>query len=88
MKSTDIAKVFVFVGGFAVTSTASAETLTDTLVATYKSSGLIQQNRAVLRAADEDVAQAVALLRPILSYAANVNYIDPTLGDEFSAHCR
>jgi outer membrane protein len=85
VKPTGFAKVFAFIGGLAAMTTASAETLTDALVATYKSSGLIEQNRAVLRAADEDVAQAVAVLRPVLSYAAGVNYIDPTLGDELSA---
>lgn len=47
---------------------AAAETLTDTLVSAYNNSHLLEQNRAVLRAADEDVAQAVALLRPTLDY--------------------
>ena len=84
MKPTEITKVFTFIGGIAAASMASAETLTDALVATYKTSGLIEQNRAVLRAADEDVAQAVALLRPVVSYAAGVGYMEPTLGDEFS----
>ena len=84
MKPTEITRVFAIIGGIATASIASAETLTDAMVATYKTSGLIEQNRAVLRAADEDVAQAVALLRPIVSYAAGVSYIDPTMGDEMS----
>ncbi|NNE88239.1 MAG: TolC family outer membrane protein [Silicimonas sp.] len=63
---------------------AASETLTDALVTAYKSSGLIAQNRAVLRAADEDVAQAVTALRPVLSYAAAANYTDPTVGDNVS----
>ncbi|MGI9389444.1 MAG: TolC family outer membrane protein [Boseongicola sp.] len=84
VKPTKIIKVCVFVGGFAVPGIAPAETLTDALVATYKSSGLIEQNRAVLRAADEDVAQAVAALRPIVSYAASVGYMDPTFADDFT----
>ena len=63
---------------------ASAETLADALASTYRSSGLIEQNRALLRAADEDVAQAVAALRPVLNYAASVSYSDPSLGDEVS----
>ena len=54
------------------TTAAQAETLADALAQGYESSGLIDQNRALLRAADEDVAQAVAALRPILSYAANL----------------
>ena len=45
---------------------ASAETLADTMVAAYRHSALIEQNRAVLRAADEDVASAVAQLRPVV----------------------
>ncbi|WP_076363665.1 TolC family outer membrane protein [Phaeovulum vinaykumarii] len=60
------------------TTTASAESLADALVAAYKHSNLLDQNRAVLRAADEDVAQAVADLRPVLQWAANWSrtYID------------
>lgn len=49
-----------------------AETLADALVGAYKTSGLLEQNRALLRAADEDVAVAVAALRPILDYTASV----------------
>ncbi|WP_299952759.1 TolC family outer membrane protein [uncultured Roseobacter sp.] len=49
-----------------------AETLADALVGAYKTSGLLEQNRALLRAADEDVAAAVAALRPILSYSADL----------------
>ncbi|WP_095590586.1 TolC family outer membrane protein [Actibacterium ureilyticum] len=54
-----------------------AETLTDALVAAYKKSDLLDQNRAVLRAADEDVAQAVAALRPVLDFVAQARYNDP-----------
>ena len=54
------------------TTAAQAETLADALAQGYESSGLIEQNRALLRSADEDVAQAIATLRPILSYAANL----------------
>jgi outer membrane protein len=50
------------------TLAASAETLSDALVAAYKNSHLLEQNRAVLRAADEDVAAAVADLRPVVSW--------------------
>ena len=65
-------------------SPVSGETLTDAFITAYKSSGLIAQNRAVLRAADEDVAQAVTALRPVLSYAAGANYNNPTQGDNLS----
>lgn len=48
---------------------ASAESLADALVLAYRHSGLLEQNRALLRAADEDVAQAVAAIRPAISYS-------------------
>lgn len=48
-----------------------AETLTDALIAAYENSNLLEQNRAVLRAADEDVALAVSALRPVVSYVVN-----------------
>ncbi|GFE52093.1 transporter [Roseobacter cerasinus] len=57
--------------GLAVPS-AKAETLADALVSAYKTSGLLDQNRALLRAADEDVAAAAAALKPILNYSASV----------------
>ncbi len=50
----------------------SAETLRDALIGAYNHSGLLDQNRALLRAADEDVAQAVAALRPIITWSASV----------------
>jgi len=50
---------------------ARAETLTDALRAAYLNSQLLDQNRALLRAADEDVAQAIATLRPVLAWAAS-----------------
>ena len=49
-----------------------ADTLADALVSAYNDSGLLDQNRALLRAADEDVAQAVAALRPIINWAADL----------------
>lgn len=52
---------------------AAAETLADALAGAYEHSGLLEQNRALLRAADEDVAIAVAALRPILSWSASVS---------------
>ncbi|MCU0817166.1 MAG: TolC family outer membrane protein [Cypionkella sp.] len=47
---------------------AQAETLTDALVSAYRNSQLLDKQAAVLRAADEDVAQAVATLRPVVEY--------------------
>ncbi|WP_417722085.1 TolC family outer membrane protein [Salipiger sp.] len=51
---------------------AGAETLAGALVGAYRTSGLLDQNRAVLRAADEDLAQAVAALRPVFSWSGDV----------------
>lgn len=47
---------------------ARAENLTDALVGAYNTSGLLEQNRALLRAADEDVAIAVSTLRPVVDF--------------------
>lgn len=51
---------------------AHAQTLADALASTYNTSGLLEQNRALLRAADEDVATAAAALKPIIDYTAAV----------------
>lgn len=76
-------KSFLIVAVAAVTIAMSgavkAETLTDTLIKAYRHSGLLDQNRAVLRAADEDVAQAVATLRPVINYYANVTSSSATM---------
>lgn len=53
---------------------ASAETLADALVSAYRNSKLLEQNQATLRAADEDVAQAVAALRPVLQWVTGYDY--------------
>ncbi len=57
---------------------ARAETLTDALVSAYKHSGLLEQNRALLRAADEDVAIAVSGLRPVIGYAIQAGWTGST----------
>lgn len=51
---------------------AWADSLADALVGAYTHSGLLEQQRALLRVADEDVAQAQALLRPIVNYEASL----------------
>ena len=48
---------------------AQAESLADALVQAYRHAALLEQNRAVLRAADEDVAIAMAALRPVLEWS-------------------
>lgn len=56
------------------------ETLGDALVSAYRSSDLLDQNGAVLRAADEDVAGAVAALRPVVSFILESQHNDTPLG--------
>jgi len=51
----------------------AAETLTDALIGAFNHSGLLDQNRALLRAADEDVAIAMAALRPIINWSGSVS---------------
>ena len=51
---------------------AQAETLADALVGAYNHSGLLEQQRAVLRATDENVAIAAASLLPVLRWQANI----------------
>ena len=53
---------------------ARAETLTDALIAAYKNSDLLEQNRAVLRAADEDVAIEHSGLRPVISFLTQATF--------------
>lgn len=72
---------------------AKAETLADALIAAYRNSNLLDQNRAVLRAADEDVAIAVSSLRPVIAYTAQAGWsradvtglLGPTVTEGLSA---
>lgn len=64
----------VAVAGVASATGAGAETLADALIAAYRNSNLLDQNRAVLRAADEDVALAVSTLRPVVALRAQTGY--------------
>lgn len=62
----------------------NAETLTDALIAAYKNSHLLDQNQAVLRAADEDLATAVGTLMPVFSYSVAIGAsgqytVEPTI---------
>lgn len=67
-------QVLAIVGAFFAPAMAMADTLADSMIFAYRNSGVIEQNRALLRAADEDVAMAVAALRPILSWSATAGY--------------
>lgn len=52
---------------------APAQTLSDTLVTAYANSDLLDADRAGLRATDENVAQAVSLLRPLINILSQVS---------------
>ncbi|SFT85155.1 TolC family outer membrane protein [Sedimentitalea nanhaiensis] len=56
--------------GLGTSQAARAENLADAMIGAYNTSGLLEQNRAVLRAADEDVAAAVSTLRPVVDFVA------------------
>lgn len=63
------------VAGALAAPLAGAETLTDALIAAYRNSNLLDQNRAVLRAADEDFATAVSTLRPVIAYTVRTGWV-------------
>lgn len=54
-----------------VPQSAQAETLADALAQAYRNSNLLEQNRALLRATDEDVVQAASALRPVVEFVAS-----------------
>ncbi len=64
---------------------ATAETLADTLADAYRNSALLDQNRALLRAADEDVAQSVAALRPVINFVAQSGWARTAQGEGLSS---
>jgi len=65
--------LFVLTNSFLVSANAK-DTLTGAMVSAYNTSGLLEQNRAVLRAADEDVATAASQLAPVVSWASSVSH--------------
>ncbi|GGC05216.1 transporter [Marivita lacus] len=70
-KRMKLAGLAVALGLVIAVPMARAETLADAMIGAYNTSGLLEQNRAVLRAADEDVAQAMSSLRPVISWSAD-----------------
>ena len=66
---------------------AGAESLAETLVSAYENSGLLEQNRALLRAADEDAAQILSELRPIIDWSTGISrdFRDTTTGRRSSS---
>ena len=57
---------------------AASHSITQVLIDAYNNSNLLEQNRALLRASDEDVAVAVSALRPQIAAQARVVHSDPT----------
>ena len=74
--------IFICVITISSLSANAKDTLTGAMVSAYNTSGLLQQNRAVLRAADEDVATAASQLAPVISWASSVDHS----GSDFSAY--
>ena len=66
--------IFIFVITISSLSANAEDTLTGAMVSAYNTSGLLQQNRAVLRAADEDVATAASQLAPVVSWASSASH--------------
>lgn len=52
---------------------AQADSLRQVMVDAYRHSNLLEQNRYLLRIQDEGVAQAVAQLRPVISFVASMS---------------
>lgn len=72
--------MMVVAAGVFAAPMAGAETLTDALIAAYRNSNLLDQNRAVLRAADEDVALAVSTLRPVVAFSGQAGWSRAEVG--------
>ena len=63
-----VAAVFLTIPQF-----LNADTLREAMIKAYNSSGLLEQNRALLRAADEDVAVAASAMRGVLGWTSNIS---------------
>lgn len=72
-----LAKAFALAAVVAVSALperpAWADNITDAFIGAYNTSGLLEQNRALLRAADEDVAIALSALRPIINWSVRIS---------------
>ena len=72
-----LVKAFAVTAGLAMSvmpgRAAWADNITDAFIGAYNTSGLLEQNRALLRAADEDVAIALSALRPIINWTVQVS---------------
>ncbi|THD84507.1 transporter [Aliigemmobacter aestuarii] len=73
LKTATVA-AFTLISATVAPLAASAETLTDAMIAAYRNSNLLDQNQALLRAADEDAAIALARLRPVINFTVQSTY--------------
>ena len=55
-----------------IAGSSVAESMTDALIDAYRTSALLESTRALVRAQDESVAEAVAALRPTLAASASM----------------
>ena len=87
-----LAKALVLTAGIALSALPGrpvwADNLTDAFIGAYNTSGLLEQNRALLRAADEDVAIALSALRPIINWTVQIteNYNKQRVGTVVSTN--
>ncbi len=72
IKRKGFAAVAIVLASMAAPS-LKADTLSEALSAAYNNSGLLEQNRALLRAADEGVAQSVAATLPVINWSVSAN---------------
>ena len=72
----NVIKGFLLSAVFFAPSVAWSESLADALIAAYRNSHLLEQNQAVLRAADEDVATAVGSLLPVVSFVSKLGRVE------------
>ncbi len=64
-------------GALAALPAAGADTLRAALADAYRNSPLIEANRALLRASDENLVQALAAMKPVFNLTAGSTWIDP-----------
>ena len=71
-----------------LSSAVHAESFKSALAKAYENSGLLEQNQALLRAADEDVFRAMSALQPVVSWSAGVlkSFSSSNLGSSDSAN--
>ena len=77
----NVVKAFLLGAVSFAPSVAWSESLADALIAAYRNSHLLDQNQAVLRAADEDVATAVGSLLPVISFVSKVGRVQTNIPD-------